>query len=166
MRFCPRCAAPLPGQPPVACAACGYTLYVNARPTGSVIIVDGDRFLCLLRCREPEAGKWEIPGGFCDGWELPAAAAVREAREELGVEIRLGPFVGMYIGSYKFQDEVLPVLDCVWLAALTSAEITLDPTESSAYQWFDLADPPPMAFASMDAAIRDVVGGHHLRLAP
>jgi ADP-ribose pyrophosphatase YjhB (NUDIX family) len=142
-------------------------LFVNARPTGSVVVVDGDRFLCLLRCREPQAGKWEIPGGFCDGWELPATAAVREAREELGVEVRLGPFVGMYLGSYAFQDEVVPVLDCVWLAAITSGEITLDPTESSAYRWFDLADPPPMAFASMDAAIQDVVlAGRHPRLAP
>jgi 8-oxo-dGTP pyrophosphatase MutT (NUDIX family) len=100
-------------------------------------------------------GRWETPGGFCDGWEHPAEAAVREAREELGVEITLGDFIGMYVGSYEFQDEVLPVLDNFFLATLEAREIVLDPTESAELTWFSLADPPPLAFATMDAAIRD-----------
>jgi 8-oxo-dGTP diphosphatase len=156
IRFCPRCAAALPGEPPVACTSCGYELFLNARPTASVIVLDGDRFLGLLRSREPQIGEWETPGGFCDGWEHPSAAALREAREELGVEVRLDEFVGMYVGSYAFQGELLPVLDCFWTASITSGEIVLDPAESSAYRWFDLADPPRLAFATMDAAIGDL----------
>jgi 8-oxo-dGTP diphosphatase len=155
-KFCPRCAAALPGPPPTTCTGCGYHLYVNARPTASVIIVDGDRFLALMRAREPNAGRWDLPGGFCDGWEHPRDAAVREAREELGVEVRLAAFVGMYVGSYRFQEEDLPVLDHFWLAAITAGEITLDPAEASGLTWADLAAPPPMAFSTMDAALADV----------
>jgi 8-oxo-dGTP diphosphatase len=156
-RYCPRCAAALPGVPPTRCSSCGYELFVNARPTGSVIIVDrAERFLVIRRARPPQQGMWEIPGGFCDGWELPEVAAVREAREELGVEIRLGPFIGMYLGSYHYQDEELPVLDSFWLAEIVAGEITLDPTEASELTWADIANPPPLAFATMDAALKDV----------
>jgi 8-oxo-dGTP diphosphatase len=146
----------LPGPPPTQCAACGYALYVNAKPTGGLVIVSGDRFLVVRRAREPKAGLWELPGGFCDGWEHPADAAVREAREELGVTVRLGALVGMYIGEYEFQDEILPVLDCYWLAEIVDGTIVLDPAEASEHTWADLADPPPLAFATMDAALADL----------
>jgi 8-oxo-dGTP pyrophosphatase MutT (NUDIX family) len=154
--FCARCAARLAGPPPTTCAACGYQLFVNPRPTGSVIIVDGDRYLAILRAREPNAGAWDLPGGFCDGFEHPRDTAVREAREELGVEVRLADFVGMYVGSYLFQDEQLPILDCFWLATIESGEITLDPAEATALTWADLDDPPPMAFRTVDTALGDL----------
>ncbi|GIG92786.1 NUDIX domain-containing protein [Plantactinospora endophytica] len=179
--FCPRCAAPLPGPAPTTCAGCRYQLFVNARPTVGLFVLDSTpsqlpgsgpsefldrapgqvsgqpepRFLALRRAAEPMIGRWETPGGFCDGWEHPAEAAVREAREELGVSITLGEHIGMYVGSYEFQDEVLPVLDHFFLATLDDPEIVLDPAESAELNWFSLVDPPPLAFATMDAAVRE-----------
>ncbi|MFI6763214.1 NUDIX domain-containing protein [Micromonospora sp. NPDC050417] len=157
--FCPRCGAPLAGAPPTVCGSCGYALFVNARPTASLILLDGDpvtpRFLALRRAAEPRSGLWETPGGFCDGWEHPEVAAVREGREELGVEVTLGAFVGMYVGGYDYQGETLPVLDMFYLATIGAGdEIRLDPAESSGMTWFPLADPPPLAFETMDAAVR------------
>jgi 8-oxo-dGTP diphosphatase len=155
-RYCPRCAGPLDGPPPTRCPACSYALYVNARPSAGLVILDGDRFLVVMRAREPRAGRWELPGGFCDGWEHPADAAVREGREELGVTVRLGELIGMYVGDYEFQDELLPVLDCFWTAEIAEGTIALDPTESSELKWVELCDPPPLAFATMDAAIAEL----------
>ncbi|MDP9791543.1 ADP-ribose pyrophosphatase YjhB (NUDIX family) [Catenuloplanes nepalensis] len=153
---CSRCGAALPSAPPSVCAACGYHVYVNARPTSGLIIVRDDRFLALLRAREPRAGLWELPGGFCDGVEHPADAAVREAREELGVDVVLGELVGMYLGTYDYQDETLPVLDCIYLASLPSgASITLDLEEAAAMTWLPIAAPPAMAFGTMDRALED-----------
>lgn len=154
-RFCPRCGASLSARPPTRCGACGYALFVNARPTANVIIVEEGRFLALRRAIEPKAGLWELPGGFCDGWEHPAEAAVREAREELGVEVALGSYVGAYIGSYEFQGETLPVLDSYWLATIVGGDLRIDPGEARGHAWLPLAEPPPLAFATMDAAIRD-----------
>ena len=155
--FCPRCGAALAHRPPVTCGRCAYQSYLNARPTASLIVHDGaGLFLALRRSREPNAGLWETPGGFCDGWELPADAAIREGREELGVDVALGPFVGMYIGGYLFQDELLPVLDSFFLARLPhDAELVLDPDESSEYAWLSITDPPKMAFETMDRALPD-----------
>jgi len=154
-RFCPRCAAGLAGLPPTRCGACGYALYVNPRPTGSVIIVRDYTFLALRRAREPRRGQWDLPGGFCDGWEHPRDTAVREAREELGLEVRLDHFVGMYLGEYAYQDELLPVLDCFWLASIVSGQLRPDPVEASEHGWFPLADPPVLAFETMNRAMPD-----------
>ena len=154
-RYCPRCGCALPGRPPTTCAGCSYQLFVNARPTATVIVVRDGEFLAVQRTIEPKLGLWELPGGFCDGWEHPADAAVREAREELGVTVRLDEFVGMYLGSYDFQDETLPVLDCFWLATIVDGQITLDPGEASAFRWVSIVDPPPLAFATMDRALVD-----------
>jgi 8-oxo-dGTP diphosphatase len=154
-RFCPRCGGRLPGRPPTACALCGYQLFVNPRPTATVIIMRAGSFLAVQRAIEPKLGLWELPGGFCDGWEHPAEAAVREAREELGVTVRLDEFVGMYTGGYEFQGEKLPVLDCFWMATIVDGEIALDRAESLAFQWMSIVDPPPLAFATMDRAVID-----------
>ncbi|MDG4827623.1 NUDIX domain-containing protein [Asanoa sp. WMMD1127] len=128
---------------------------MNARPTASLIVVDGGRFLALRRAVEPMAGLWETPGGFCDGFEHPRDAAAREGREELGVEVEIKDFIGMYVGTYEFQNESLPVLDCFFFATLDPAAIRLEPTEATEMTWFDLADPPKMAFSTMDAALVD-----------
>jgi ADP-ribose pyrophosphatase YjhB (NUDIX family) len=153
IRFCPACAATLPGPPPVACASCGYAQFVNPRPTGVTIIRDGLRVLVVRRAHEPKAGLWALPGGFCDGFESPAEAAVREAREELTVDIELTGFVGMFIGSYQFQGETLPVLDCFWQARIVAGKVRPNPRELLGYRWAALGDTPPMAFETMTLAL-------------
>lgn len=158
-RFCPRCGGRLAGPPPTVCAACGYAMFVNARPTANLIVVDGERFLSVRRAAPPRAGCWELPGGFCDGWEHPADAAVREGREELGITVRLGALVGLYLGSYEFQGETLPVLDAFFLAETGHETISLNPVEATELSWFDLSEPPPMAFPTMDIALRDAARG-------
>jgi 8-oxo-dGTP diphosphatase len=62
----------------------------------------------------------------------------------------------MYIGSYLYQDEHLPILDCFWVATIRSGDISLDPAEASTLTWADLDNPLPMAFATMDAALGDL----------
>lgn len=157
IRFCPSCSAALPGPPPVSCGACGYALFVNPRPTGLTIILDGDSVLVVLRAHEPRAGRWALPGGFCDGWETPAQAAVREAREELGVGVELTGFVGMFLGDYEFQNETLPVLDCFWTARIDAGDIHVDPRELGGYKWVKIGNTPPMAFETMQSALDVVV---------
>lgn len=154
---CFRCGEALPSAPPAVCRACGYEQYTNARPTASLLIEDdAGRVLLLRRSRPPGVGLWETPGGFCDTWEEPADAAVREGHEELGVEVILGSFVGMYVGGYEFQGETFPVLDCFWWARLPDgAQLILDPAESSEAAWFELSAPPPLAFSTMIRAVQD-----------
>ena len=50
--------------------------------------------MLVRRAHDPYDGCWDIPGGFCDLREHPSDAAVREAREETGLEVEPTGLVG------------------------------------------------------------------------
>lgn len=54
------------------------------------------RVLLVQRGRPPRAGSWGLPGGMLEVGERLAAAAVREVREECGVEIEIGGVAGVF----------------------------------------------------------------------
>lgn len=65
------------------------------------LIVEEDKILLLYREDEQH---WEVPGGKVEEDESPTQAAVREAIEEIGVEVELKkPF---YSGEFQKGDEI------------------------------------------------------------
>ena len=62
--------------------------YRNPVPTVDVIIEWNNGQIVLIHRKNPPPG-WALPGGFVDYGETLEAAAVREAREETSLEIRL-----------------------------------------------------------------------------
>jgi 8-oxo-dGTP diphosphatase len=71
----------------LTCPACGATVksYRNPFLTVDVIIGAGDRVVLIERRNQPLG--WALPGGFVDYGESLESAAVREAREETGLEL-------------------------------------------------------------------------------
>jgi ADP-ribose pyrophosphatase len=55
-----------------------------------VLIRDDDRYLIVERAADPDAGLWSIPGGLVEIGENAADAAVREAKEETGLDVEIG----------------------------------------------------------------------------
>ena len=54
-----------------------------------VLVVDADRYLLIRRAADPDKGLWAIPGGLVKIGEKVKQAAVREVREETGLEVEL-----------------------------------------------------------------------------
>jgi 8-oxo-dGTP diphosphatase len=58
-------------------------------------LISGPLLLVAQRARPPAlAGLWELPGGKVAAGESDAAALTRELREELGVDVTVGPRLG------------------------------------------------------------------------
>lgn len=60
------------------------------------VVFRGDDALVIRRAKPPFSGKWSIPGGAVEWGERLEDAVIREVREETGVEIRLGGFLGVF----------------------------------------------------------------------
>ncbi|MGV0836011.1 (deoxy)nucleoside triphosphate pyrophosphohydrolase [Mycolicibacterium thermoresistibile] len=59
-------------------------------------LIDGAWLLVAQRNRPPElAGRWELPGGKVAPGETDEAALARELKEELGVDVEVGPKLGV-----------------------------------------------------------------------
>ncbi len=113
--------------------------------TADIIIELTDRPgrpIVLIKRLNPPHG-WAIPGGFVDVGERVEAAAVREAREETGLEVSLKVLLGIY--SDPDRDPRLHTTTAVYLAEASGEPKALD--DALALRLFTLgAWPAPLAF--------------------
>ena len=72
------------------------TEYKNPALTVDVIIKDDDNIVIVQRLNNPYKDYWALPGGFVEYGEKVEDAAVREAKEETGLDIELVNLVGVY----------------------------------------------------------------------
>lgn len=140
MQFCPSCGAALPARPPVTCEQCGARHYRNAKPCAGALAVRGGKLLLVERASEPWRGRWDIPGGFCEFDEHPEETAVREVREETGLEVRVTGFLGMWLDRYPHPDvaseDVETTLNLYFHADVTGGEERPAPEEVTRLGWF------------------------------
>ena len=67
------------------------------RLTADIIIEFEDGEIVLIkRKNEPFKNFWAIPGGRLEGNETIEETAIREAKEETGIDIRLQQIIGVY----------------------------------------------------------------------
>ncbi|MGD9817490.1 MAG: NUDIX domain-containing protein, partial [Desulfomonilaceae bacterium] len=80
----------------VRCDRCGATVktYRNPLPTTDIIIAVAEGIV-LIKRKNPPYG-WALPGGFIDYGERAEDAAVREAREETNLEVKIVELLGVY----------------------------------------------------------------------
>jgi len=65
-------------------------------PTVDIIIEKDDRIVLIRRKNEPFKGKLAMPGGYVDWGETVEHAAVREAKEETSLDVKLIDVLGVY----------------------------------------------------------------------
>jgi ADP-ribose pyrophosphatase YjhB (NUDIX family) len=99
--YCVNCGAPLElriveGRELEVCATDGYVLWRDPKVAAAVVVESDGGIVLGRRAIEPAYGEWCLPGGFVNDNEDPAAAAVRECREEINVEVQLTELLGVY----------------------------------------------------------------------
>ncbi|NHV61244.1 MAG: NUDIX hydrolase [Candidatus Verstraetearchaeota archaeon] len=69
-----------------------------------VILVKDRQILLVKRGHEPNKGMWSIPGGLIKLGETAEEAAIREVREETGLEVSIGAVAGIFNVIIKDSD--------------------------------------------------------------
>jgi 8-oxo-dGTP diphosphatase len=131
------------------CPRCGevVTRYRNPFPTVDVVIeMQGGRIV-LVRRRNPPHG-WALPGGFVDYGESVEDAAVREAREETGLEVRLLALIGVY--SRPDRDPRKHTLSIAFIAAAQDEARLRAGDDAGETALFPTGDLPELAFDHRD----------------
>ncbi len=105
-RFCPFCKtelieAKLDGMTRLKCAdsACDFIYYQNPVPAAGAILVEEGKILLVKRAHPPAIGDWCIPAGYMEWNEHPEETAIRELKEETGLDIKLTGFFEVYSGD-------------------------------------------------------------------
>ena len=111
--------------------------YRNPLPTVDIIIEYGGGVVLIRRMNPPHG--WAIPGGFVDWGESLEEAAVREAREETGLTVRLTRQMHTY--SDPDRDPRFHTITTVYVAEGSGElEAADDAAEAGVFQPDDLPD--------------------------
>lgn len=104
-------------------------------------LLDDDRRIVLIERRYEPAG-WALPGGFVDIGETVEQAAVREAKEETGLDVSLTYLLGVY--SDPDRDPRGHTASAVFIAEAHGSPRGGDDAAQAAA--FDPKHLPPLAF--------------------
>jgi ADP-ribose pyrophosphatase YjhB (NUDIX family) len=156
-RFCPVCGGNLnllalkDHEPPrLVCSRCQFIFYQDPKVVACAIIEMAGRIILLKRSIQPQKGKWVMPGGYVDRGEEVSAAAIRETREECGLETRITKLHGVYSYPQKLAVVVVYLAEALGgdlKAGDESKEVGLYRPEE--IPWDDLA------FQSTSDALKD-----------
>jgi ADP-ribose pyrophosphatase YjhB (NUDIX family) len=158
VRFCALCGAEmqiktvLPDRKKYkVCRSCGFVFFPGPKLVAGCLVVDRQRVLLLRRGIEPQIGKWTFPGGYVDLGESPAAAALRETQEEVGMNVELRRVIGVY------TDPAHPIAAVIVYLADPRAEEASVTDEATEVNYFAPADIPwqEIAFPTTHQALRD-----------
>ncbi|HKW32600.1 MAG TPA: NUDIX domain-containing protein [Candidatus Acidoferrum sp.] len=111
------------------------------------------RVLLTLRKRPPEAGFWSIVGGKVDFLETLERSAIREAREEVGVEISLHSL--LCVTDHCLPGENQHWVSPAYLGQILPGEATnCEPAKTREVRWFTLDKLPSNLTMTARNAIR------------
>lgn len=159
-KYCTRCGHPLESRTIQAirrkvCPYCDTVYYDNPIPSVAVIArnVQG-QLLLVKRKAEPKKGFWALPGGFMDGGESVTQAALREMKEETGLEGKIKRLIRIVNHESKMYGHVMII---IFEVEMTGGQLRAgDDAECTAF--FSIEELPPLAFHFQEEAVAEVTG--------
>lgn len=138
----------------------GHENWINPAVGAVVYVVNDGKVLFGIRSIEPNSGKYSLPGGFIEVNETAEHAAVREVKEELGIDVNLQTCLGTYAATYGNR----PVLNIVYIANSHNYSATpSDDMKGGDLAWFaieNLPAPDELAWSWYQDAQKDLLDWH------
>lgn len=103
-----------------------------------IIADDEGRILLTRRC---DNGEWCLPGGVMDFGETLEQAAIREAKEETGLDVKVDYLSGIYSGYITSDGKNQPIV-AAFAAHKIGGELYCDHVETQELKYFSAEELP------------------------
>lgn len=155
LNYCPQCGAALQdreayGRMRRYCPACDRPIFRDPKAASGVVVERDGLVLLVQRRVDPGQGRWSIPAGFIEYDEDPAHTAVRECREETGLEVRLTGLLDVIPGGGQPGEASFIV---VYTGRVCGGRVAAG-DDALRVGFFPPDDLPPLAFASTRQALQ------------
>ena len=147
IRFCPLCGTPTEiktvyGQELPVCPACRWVHFEDPKVAAAVLVRKNGSVLLTRRVFEPHKGSYTLPAGFMNAHETPEEAAIRECREETGLDVEITGLLDVLGGREHPRGADMVI---VYNAQVIGGQLKAgDDADYAAF--FPLNDLPPLAF--------------------
>ncbi len=121
------------------CPNCGRIAFDDPKVAVGVLATRNGKLLLVQRGQNPNRGAWSFPSGFVDAGEGLEEAAIRETREETGLEIR----IQRQLGAFAHPGDRVVFL--AYAARVLRGRIAIG-RECQDVRYFDTEDLPALAF--------------------
>jgi 8-oxo-dGTP diphosphatase len=147
IRFCVRCAGRVEqrladGRLRPVCTSCGFVHFLDPKVAAAAVVEQESRLLLVRRRSSPQKGRWTLPAGFVDQNEDPRQAAIRECREETGLEIEVTELLDVI---YGLEHERGAAIVIVYRGRVSGGRLQAG-DDSDAAEFFGPREIPRLAF--------------------
>ena len=112
----------------------------------------------VLLQRRGDSNKWGFPGGAVELGETPKMAAVRESKEETGLDVRVGRIIGVYSDldiTYTSGDKAQSIVIAYELLPI-GGELFCDHEETMELRYFSKEEKPMLFTQSHEDLWNDI----------
>ena len=112
----------------------------------------------VLLQRRADSNKWGFPGGAIEIGETPQMTAVRELKEETGLDVEVGRLIGIYTDfdmQYSNGDKAQSI--CVaFELTVVGGELSCDKDETLELKYFSLDNMPVLFCKQHEELLQDI----------
>ncbi|RLC80676.1 MAG: DNA mismatch repair protein MutT [Chloroflexi bacterium] len=156
LNYCPNCGHALENRKAFGharrfCPACDRVVFREHKVAAGVLVEHEGKVLLVRRRMGLRRGLWTFPAGFVDFGESPPQAAVRECREETGLEVEITSLLDVIAGREHERGADIVI---VYHARIVGGELlAADDADRAAFFAPNGTDLPPLAFRATQIAL-------------
>ncbi|QVK21851.1 NUDIX hydrolase N-terminal domain-containing protein [Mycoplasmatota bacterium] len=118
--------------------------YPTPQPCVRTLVIKNDKLLLVQEAKMHDKGKWSLPGGWCDIDTTPMEAAIKETKEESGLDVKITKLLGIQDRRKYRKSKMYEVYNIFFLAKVIGGEFNPN-FEVLDVGWFDIDNLPELS---------------------